>query len=191
MKINSKLLAFTAILVVLTTVIKFFCGPDLAWSGFSPVIAIALFSGMIIQKRDQSFLLPIAALLISDLFIHLLYLGKAFPYPGFYEGQWINYLLLFICTVAGWVLKGRTNISLLAGAIIAPTLYFLASNFTSWLGVGMPVRIYSNDFTGLMNAYEAALPFYRNSLLSTLLFFPVILFAYNYLMRKRTVLTIA
>ena len=73
MKINSKLIVFTIILIALATACKFFFGPELAWSGFSPVIAIALFAGFIMKQKDMSFLLPLAALFISDAVIQLLY----------------------------------------------------------------------------------------------------------------------
>ena len=73
MKSNGRLIVFTLILIGLATACKFFFGPDLDWSGFSPVIAIALFSGFIIKQKDMSFLLPLIALFISDVAIQLLY----------------------------------------------------------------------------------------------------------------------
>ena len=45
MKSNGRLIIFTLVLVALATACKYFFGPDLDWSGFSPVIAIALFAG--------------------------------------------------------------------------------------------------------------------------------------------------
>jgi len=69
MKINGRLILFTIILVALATICKFFFGPSLSWSGFSPVIAIALFSGFIIKQKDAAFLFPLLAVLISDLAI--------------------------------------------------------------------------------------------------------------------------
>ena len=133
MKINGRLIVFTLILVVLATACKFFFGPNLDWSGFSPVIAIALFSGFIIKQKDMSFLLPLLALFISDAVIQLLYTQDLFPYAGFYGGQWKNYLILMTATLIGWLLKGRSNASLLAGAIAAPTVFFLLSNFGVWM----------------------------------------------------------
>ena len=73
MKINKKLIVVTIILVALATACKFFFGPELACSGFSPVIAIAVFAGFIMKQKDMSFLLPLAAVFISDDVIHLLY----------------------------------------------------------------------------------------------------------------------
>ena len=188
MKSNGRLIVFTLILVALATACKYFFGPDLDWSGFSPVIAIALFSGFIIKQRDLSFLLPLLALFLSDVAIQLLYSQGLFPYAGFYSGQWINYLILLVSTLVGLALKGRNYSSLLAGAIAAPTFFFLFSNFTVWAGVQ---TTYPKTFNGLMICYEAGLPFYRNSLIATLLFLPAILLVYNYLTKKKAVLTLA
>lgn len=188
MKSNGRIIVFTLILVALTTACKFFFGPDLDWSGFSPVIAIALFAGFIIKQKDMSFLLPLAALFISDAVIQLLYIQDLFPYAGFYSGQWKNYFILLAATLIGWALKGRNYSRLLAGAIAAPTVFFLLSNGMVWMGSHVT---YSKDFAGLMTCYEAGLPFYKNSLIATLLFLPVILFVYNYLTKKKAVLTLA
>src|SRR5215831_18043595 len=99
MKINLRLILFTILLAVLATACKYFFGADLGWAGFSPIIAIALFSGLIIKDRNLSFLLPLLALFLSDVSIQGLYKQGLFPYGGFYSGQWINYLLLLGCTL--------------------------------------------------------------------------------------------
>ena len=189
MKSNGRLIVFTLILIILATACKYFFGPDLDWSGFSPVIAIALFAGFIIKQRDLSFILPLLALFISDAVIQLLYSQDLFPYAGFYGGQWKNYLILMGATLIGLALKGRSFSSLLAGAIAAPTVFFLVSNFMVWRAA--TETVYAKSFSGLMNCYEAGLPFYRNSLIATLVFLPVILFVYNYLTKKKAVLTLA
>jgi hypothetical protein len=189
MKSNGRLIVFTLILVAVATACKYFFGPNLSWSGFSPVIAIALFSGFIIKQRDTSFLLPLLALFISDAVIQFLYSQDLFPYAGFYSGQWKNYLILLLSTLIGWALKGRNYRSLLAGAVAAPTVFFLVSNFNVWLGT--PEIIYANNFSGLLKCYAAGLPFYKNALIATLIFLPAILLVYNYLTRNKAVLTIA
>lgn len=188
-KFNTKLILFSLALVAVTTLVKYFLGPDLDWSGFSPVIAIALFAGMIIPERRQSFIIPLMALLLSDVIIHILYLQGAFPYAGFYEGQWVNYLLLLLMTGLGWWLKGRRTVNLLIAAVAAPTVYFLLSNFAVW--TGGDGTYYSQNFDGLMTCYTLALPFYKNTLLATVLFLPVILLSYNLVVKNRTVLTLS
>ena len=189
MKSNGRLIVFTLILVALTTACKFFFGPELSWSGFSPVIAIALFAGFIIKQKDMSFILPLLALFISDAVIQLLYTQGLFSYAGFYDGQWKNYLVLLISALIGWGLKGRSTGSLIAGGIAAPTVYFLVSNFMVWQATSEAV--YAKSFSGLMTCYEAGLPFYRNSLIATAIFLPVILIVYNYITRKKAELVLA
>lgn len=189
MKINGRIILFTILLVVLATACKFFFGPNLAWSGFSPVIAIALFAGFIMRKKDSSFLLPLLALFISDGVIELLYRTGNFDYAGFYGGQWKNYLLILSATLIGWMLNSKRTAGLVAGGIIAPTFYFLVSNFLVWQGTSEVV--YARNFNGLLNCYEAGLPFYRNSIGAMLVFLPVILFSYNYITRNKAELSLA
>lgn len=188
MKINGRLIVFTLLLIALATACKYFFGPDLAWSGFSPVIAIALFSGFIIRQKDMSFLLPLIALFISDAAIQVLYEKNLFPYSGFYSGQWKNYLILLAATLIGWALKGRKTVSLITGVVSAPTLFYLLSNLNVWMSQEV---LYPKNFSGLMSCYVAGLPFYKNALLATIIFLPVILVTYNYLTRNKPVLTVA
>lgn len=186
---NSKLLVFTLILIGLTTACKFYLGPDLQWSGFSPVIAIALFSGFIIKQKGNSFLLPLIAVFISDAIMHLLFVLGKFDYAGFYDGQWKNYLILLSATLIGWLLKGKKLSHIGLGAVTAPTVFFLLSNFGVWLSA--KEVFYTNNFSGLMTCYTAALPFYKNALIATIVFLPAILLTYNFLTRKKPVLTVA
>ena len=189
MNINGRLIIFTFVIIILATACKYFFGPDLAWSGFSPVIAIALFSGFILKQKDASFVLPLLALFFSDVAIQLLYSANLFPYEGFYGGQWKNYLFLLSCTLIGWMLKGRSYSSLGLGALAAPTVFFLISNFSVWLNT--TEAVYAKKIGGLITCYEAGLPFYRNSLIATLLFLPVILIAYNLITKQKTALKLA
>lgn len=189
MKFNGRLLLFTFLLIVLATACKYFFGPDIAWSGFSPVIAIALFAGFILRKKDTSFILPLLALFISDAVIHLLYKTGNFDYAGFYGGQWKNYLLILSATLIGWVLNGKRYEGIFAGAFIAPTVYFLASNYLVWQGT--TETVYAKSFNGLLTCYEAALPFYKNSMAAMLVFLPLILVAYNYMTRNKAELKLA
>jgi hypothetical protein len=189
MKFNGRLLIFTILLIILATACKFVFGPDIAWSGFSPVIAIALFSGFIMRQKDVSFLMPLLALFISDLLIQALYKQGLFPYAGFYDGQWKNYLVLLSATLIGLALKGRSYSSLVVGGIASPTLYFLVSNYLVWNAT--TETVYPKTFSGLMTCYEAGLPFYRNSIFAMLVFLPLILLGYNYVAREKASLKLA
>ena len=180
---------FALILVTLTTACKFFFGPEIAFSGFSPVLAIALFSGYVFSKKEGLFVLPLLSLLLSDLFIQLLYQQGVFEYPGIYGGQWKNYLLLLSATLLGALIRGRSYQTLALGALSAPTFFFLLSNFMVWLSAAE--TIYARSMGGLITCYTAGLPFYRNSLLGTFVFLPVILFLFNYVERRKASLVLA
>ena len=52
-------------------------------------------------------------------------------------------------------------------ALAGSVLFFLITNFGSWIGAGSP---YPKNMIGLIQAYIAGIPFFRASVLSTLLF---------------------
>lgn len=182
MKSKSKIILFTLFLVVLATVSKILFAPKIEWSGFSPIFAIALFSGMIVKDKSKSFLYPLLALFISDVLIQVFYKMGLFPFEGLYKYQWLNYSILLLTTLIGWMLQGKNYSRILAGVVAGPTLFFLISNFIVWAGHGGYARPMS--FQGLLLCFEDGLPFYRNSLVATLLFTPVLISVYNYLMKK-------
>lgn len=182
MKLNSRLVIFTAFIVLIATLSKILFAARLEFSGFSPIIAIALFSGMVIKEKKMSFLLPLLALVISDLLIEVFYKAGWFQFGGFYHFQYVNYSLLLLCTLVGWSLKGNNIGRLLTGVIIAPTLFFLFSNMAVWAaheGYQHPMT-----FQGLLACLGDGLPFYKNSLIATLLYTPVLIITYNYLLKK-------
>jgi hypothetical protein len=184
-----RLVLFLLALVILTTLCKFYLGPDLDWSGFTPVYAICLIAGFIIKQRNLVFLFPLLSLFISDAIIQWLYLQNEFPYPGFYGGQWKNYLLLISLALIGWALKGRKPVHLAAGGFLAPTAFFLVSNFMVWQA--STEALYPKSFEGLMSCYAAGLPFYKNALIATFIFLPLIVLVYNYMLKRKASLSLA
>ncbi|MCE3282517.1 MAG: hypothetical protein K0Q66_1254 [Chitinophagaceae bacterium] len=186
---NKRLLFFTLILVAVTTLCKYFTAAELNWSGISPVFAIGLFSGLLISDKSRSFLLPLLAVFISDMIIEGLYQLGEFDFRGFYTWQLFNYALLAGTALIGWALKGKNYGSLLFGAFAAPTLFFILSNFGAWYIDTF--NIYPDTLAGLQASYAAGLPFYGRSLMATLVFLPMILVCYNYLVKRTTALKLA
>lgn len=161
--------------------------------GFAPQIAMAIFGGAVIQNKRLAFVLPLLSLFISDVLYQVLYLNGLSNIPGFYGGQWLNYLLIAGLTLFGFLLK-RVNVRNVIGfSVSGSLLYFLASNFTVWLGGGGFHR--PKTFEGLMLCYGDALAFYRdyglfNGFVGNLflgdLFFCGLLFGSFYLMQRWT-----
>jgi hypothetical protein len=153
--------------------------------GFAPQWAMAIFAGAIIRDRKWAFIIPALSMFISDLFYQVLYLGGMSSLPGFYEGQWQNYVLFVLLVFVGIAIKKINVLQIGIASFAAPTLYFLASNFLIWAsngttrGLGRP-----KTFNGLLLCYSDGVPFYRMSILATLIF-STILFGIYYLIRNR------
>jgi len=134
------------------------------WSGrpegFAPQLAMAIFGGAIIRNKRLALFLPLVSMLFSDLLYQLLYTNGLTDRPGFYSGQWLNYALIVGLTCFGFLMKKVTALRVLAFGISGSLLYFLASNFTVWLGGGGFNR--PRTFDGLMTCYGDALAFYRD-----------------------------
>jgi hypothetical protein len=78
---------------------------------------------------------------------------------------------------------------MLVGSIASPTIFFLLSNLMVWMQSSE--AFYAKTVSGLLTCYAAGLPFYKNSLLATIVFLPLVLVSFNYLTRKKAALTIA
>ena len=102
---------------------------------------------------------------------------------GFYEGQWQNYLLFTLLVFIGMAVRKINVIQVTAASFAAPTLYFLFSNFLVWASNGLTRGLdRPKNFAGLMLCYADGIPFYKMSILATLVF-SGILFASFYLLQ--------
>jgi len=136
--------------------------------GFAPQIAMAVFGGAILRDLKWSFALPLFSLFISDVLYEILFMAGITPIQGFYSGQWLNYLEIGSVVFIGMLLRKFTWRRFLLCGFLAPTWFFILSNFTVWAG-SSGVLIPKN-FTGLMETYILGLPFYANSIAATYLF---------------------
>lgn len=184
MKINKKTILFLFVLIAVTTLVKVLCAPNINFSGFSAGIAVALFAGFTEKDSRKVILLPLLTLFISDVLIQLLYVADIFPFAGFYQNQWINYVLILGLSFIGVLFRKGGIVGMASAAIIAPAIFFLISNYIVW-ATQSELMGYSNDLSGLMTSYRAGLPFYRNSVISTIIFLPSFVALYHWLMQGR------
>ena len=122
---------------------------------FTPILGMAVFSGAIISKRIIAYLVPLAAMLLSDLYL------------GFHASMPIIYFSLAVCVLIGTFIEARVSIlnsflSISFGVII----FFLITNFMVWYGSGM----YEHSISGLMTCYFMGLPFVQNTFISSILY---------------------
>jgi hypothetical protein len=191
MKNNRSVWIAFALLILVSSLYRAWDGRPF---GFAPQIAMAIFGGAIIPNKKLAFALPLLSMLFSDVAYQALYSAGLSSIPGFYGGQWVNYLLIAGLTVFGFRMKKINVPNIAAFSISGSLLFFLLSNFTVWLGGGG----YRHPKTaeGLMLTYADGLAFYRDyglfngfygNLLVGDLFFCALLFgAYALLQRKET-----
>ena len=140
--------------------------------GFAPQIAMALFAGSVSKDKRFAFLFPVLSLFISDLLYQFLYSQGLSTIKGFYSGQWQNYLLIASITIIGFFINKNKIGQIFVGSLAGAVYFFLISNFMVWIGGGWDInnQPYPRSFGGLMLCYTEALPFFKWSVLSTLLF---------------------
>jgi hypothetical protein len=131
MKIDKSIAGSFVLLVLMASLYRIMPGRPL---GFAPQIAMALFSGSVIADKKFSFLMPLASMLLSDIIYEVLFQFKLSSIPGFYEGQWVNYLL-FCCYHCYWFwYQQKQMVQILTGSIAGVLMFFIASNFMVWIG---------------------------------------------------------
>ena len=146
---------------------------------FAPVAAIALFAGYYASSRWIAAAVPVAILAVSDLFL------------GGYAWQTMLavYALLTLPTFVGHWLQASEGMypssttaklfrhgALLLGCSLAPSiLFFVFSNLAWWASTSM----YERTWTGLLQCYSQALPFFRNTLTGDLFFAAVLFGGYS------------
>ena len=123
---------------------------------FAPIAALALFAGVYLSRKT-ALVIPLAAMLISDLFL------------GFYEpmvglavyGSFLLTVVLGFC-----VKKQKKWFTILGGSLAGSLVFFLTTNFAVWAFTPW----YAKTMNGLSLCFTMALPFFKNTLLGDLFY---------------------
>ncbi len=154
-------------LIVIAALTRLF---PLNMPNFTPMLALGLIGGLFLPGYKK-YIVPIGAWLLSDLMIEGLYQIGMWQYEGIHSGMWFIYLTFgIIILFSERVLKKPSFTRILLGSVGASLIFFILTNFYVWLASGM----YSHTPQGLLMAYEVALPFFKNTLLSTVLYSSII-----------------
>jgi hypothetical protein len=135
---------------------------------FTAIGAIALFGGSFVPSKKLSLVIPLAALILSDLVL------------GFHSTMVFVYAAFTLTVLIGWGLReNRTAVKVTSYALLSSSLFFLITNFGVWAMGGM----YPMTASGLVSSYVAAIPFFDNQIYGDLFFSGVLFGGYAY-MRK-------
>lgn len=133
---------------------------------FSPIIGMALFGGAMIQDKKLAFLLPLLSMFLSDMMFEIS--GIA---PGFWGwGQLVGYAILALITVFGFTMKKPSVLKVAGYSITSSVIFFILSNLSFFLIDNPIYHTYTQDFNGLQQCYIMALPFFRNGLITDLVY---------------------
>ena len=154
---NLKKESFPIILILILALARLMPHPP----NFTPIITVAIMSGYLFRNIYLSFTTLIISMLLADSFI------------GFYDNIFFVYIaLLFIVYIFYKISKKINFKNLFVYGFFGSLAFFLISNFGVWaLGThGIYDIPYEKNLKGLMECYVLAIPFFKNTLISTLLF---------------------
>jgi hypothetical protein len=123
---------------------------------FAPVGAISLFAGARLRGW-QAYALPILLMAATDPFLGGYSFATPFVYASFLLNVWIGSRLRN--TEKPWLLG--------AAAMAGSVQFFLISNFAVWVA---PHSHFARSIGGLGACYTVALPFFRGTLISDLVY---------------------
>lgn len=127
---------------------------------FTPIAAIAIFGGAYINRKALAFILPIVMMFISDLII------------GFHTTMIAVYAGMAIAALFGIMMRNKVKAgNVVLASLASSVVFFLITNFAAWYTGLMP---YTRDFSGIMQAYIAGIPFFNTAVLGDLFYSTVI-----------------
>ena len=127
---------------------------------FTPIGAIALFAGAHFTNKRAAFLVPLIALLISDVItgLHVLI-------PFVYGCFALNVLL------GCWIRRQKSPLRTISAICMGAAGFFLVTNFGSWL----VFDTFPKTPAGVVGCYASSIPYLINSLLGEF-FYSAVLF---------------
>lgn len=142
---------------------------------FTPVAAALLFFGSRMPRKQM--LTPILLLAASDIYLTKVHYGYPLTADHFVTWAWYAGIIL----LGGLLAHTYSALKIGAASLAASLSFFFISNGMVWL---VWRDMYPRTFNGLTMAYVAGLPFFRNTVVSDLLF-SAAFFGVGYLLHRR------
>src|SRR5690242_18347339 len=112
---------------------------------FAPITAMALFGGTYLSKR-WALVLPLAAMVVSDIFIGFESLdGRLVVYGSF----------VLVALIGMWLRNHKSLPNIIGASLVSSLVFYLITNF----GVLYTENLYPRTIAGLLQSYYMALPF--------------------------------
>lgn len=171
LRVNSNAIVVFCLLVSLGVISRFLMVEE---PNFKPIGAIILFASFYFGRASIGVVAMLAVMLISDLAL------------GFYEPLMMAavYGSLAVCAALGyWISRSsdrkevglRTFASFGVASLAMSCIFFLMTNFAVWASGAW----YPMTSTGLNECFVAAIPFFRGTVSSDLMFSQALLLSYG------------
>ena len=135
---------------------------------FTPILALAIFGGAYLPNRITAISLPIISMFISDLII------------GFHSQIFSIYATIILLSILGHLMKTKNFKNFAITGFTGSLIFFIITNFSVWLGGSL----YPLTIDGIIQCYIMAIPFFHNTLISTMLFLTILFFGYTFAEKK-------
>lgn len=147
---------------------------------FTPIAAIGLFGAAYMNRQWMAYIVPFAALFLSDLLLNNLVYAQYYEGFQWFTSGWLYLAFGLVIGIGRLMLRGKIGAGrIIAASLIASTVFFLVSNFYTWAYSST----YPHTSAGLLSCYIAAIPFFGNTLAGDLLFSGVLFGGYAWVGR--------
>jgi hypothetical protein len=140
-------------------------------SNFTPILAVGVFAGFYFRNFILSSFIVISAMFIGDLVI------------GFHSTMIFTYSSLILAVAIGLLIKKFNFKEILFSGLSSSVVFFAVTNFGSWLTLEM----YEKNFSGLLQSYFMGIPFFHNTLISTLIYLIVLKLLLEFSIKKKLI----
>ena len=137
---------------------------------FTPILAASIFSGFYFKNFFLGLFVVIFSMFLGDLYL------------GFHSTMFFTYASLALAVAIGILIKNFKFSEILVSGITSSICFFVITNFGAWLTLEM----YEKNLSGLINSYVLAIPFFHNTLISTLVYLILIKLLFNYVFEKKS-----
>ena len=151
-----------------------------ALANFSPVAAMALFGAAQSGNCAKSLLVPVLALLVSDLLLYATVYSNysdGFLYGGWY---WVYGAFVLMAMSAKLIVKKVTMASVATAVLVTVFIHWVVTDFGVWQGS----TVYPQTAAGFVACLAAAIPFELRLLAASILY-SGIMFGLSHLLQQR------
>ena len=140
-------------------------------SNFTPLLAAGVFSGFYFRSFFLGSFIVILAMFFGDLYL------------GFHNTMIFTYVSVAVAVAIGMLIRNFKFKEIFLTGFASCVCFFIITNFGAWLTLEM----YEKSFAGLLQSYVLAIPFFHNTLISTVIYLVILKLLYNLSLKKKII----